>query len=445
MNIGDTFKVNIDSFDINGYGVCHIDKKVIFVEEALEGEVVIIEITSIHKKFCFAKAIKILEKSKNRIESPCVYSKVCGGCDMMHIDYETELKIKENRVLQTLRGLDFKFNPIIKNDNIYGYRNKIMVPFSIDEDDDRIYGFYEKKSHNVVSIDKCIVSNDLSNQILYLISRYINLFHISIYDESTNKGLFREVMIRNTKLDEYMVVLVTTANYDFSELVNILTKEFNQIKSIYLNINSKNTNVVLSNEYKLIYGNNTIKEDILGLKFNVSPSSFLQVNHDQCEKLYDKAINSFNLTKDMNVIDAYCGMGSITLNIAKRVNHVYGIEIVEDAIINAKSNMELNNITNATFICGKCEDEIKKLVNKEKIDVIFFDPPRKGCDKSFLETVIEMKIPNIVYISCNIATCKRDIDLLEQNNYKLMEVTPVDLFSKTLHVGTICVLTKKMA
>ena len=444
MNIGDTFKVNIDSFDINGYGVCHIDKKVIFVEEALEGEVVIIEITSIHKKFCFAKTIKILEKSKNRIEPPCIYSNICGGCDMMHIDYETELKIKENRVLQTLRGLDFKFNPIIKNDNIYGYRNKIMVPFSIDEDDDRIYGFYEKKSHNVVSIDKCIVSNDLSNQILYLISRYINLFHISIYNESTNKGLFREVMIRNTKLDEYMVVLVTTANYDFSELVNILTKEFNQIKSIYLNINSKNTNVVLSNEYKLIYGNNTIKEDILGLKFNVSPSSFLQVNHDQCEKLYDKAINSFNLTKDMNVIDAYCGMGSITLNIAKRVNHVYGIEIVEDAIINAKSNMELNNIENVTFICGKCEDEIKKLVNKEKIDVIFFDPPRKGCDKSFLETVIEMKIPNIVYISCNIATCKRDIDILEQNNYKLIEVTPVDLFSKTLHCECVCVL-KKMA
>ena len=195
--------------------------------------------------------------------------------------------------------------------------------------------------------------------------------------------------------------------------------------------------------FKLLYGNPVIIEDILGLKFQVSPSSFMQVNHKQCEALYSEALRMANITKNMNVIDAYCGMGSITLNIAKNANKVYGIEIVEQAIKNANENKLLNNISNAEFICGKCEDEITKLVNKEKIDVIVFDPPRKGCDPKFLDTVIKMAIPKIVYISCNIATAKRDIDILEKNGYQLKEVTPVDLFSRTSHVEVVTMLELK--
>ena len=203
------------------------------------------------------------------------------------------------------------------------------------------------------------------------------------------------------------------------------------------------TNVVLSNDYELLYGNPTLVENILGLDFEVYPASFMQVNHNQAEKLYSEALRLAKLNKNMNVIDAYCGMGSITLNIAKEVSHVYGIEIVNDAIINANNNKVRNNITNATFIVGKCEEEIKKLVNKEKIDLIFFDPPRKGCAKEFLETVIEMKIPKIVYISCGIATAARDIEILVNNGYELKEITPVDLFSKTSHVESIATLTLK--
>ncbi len=443
MNVGDTYKVNIDSFDVNGYGVCHLDKKVVFVQGAMEGEELIIEITSIHKNYLFAKIKRILKKSNDRIESLCPYYKYCGGCDMLHMSYDCELKIKENSVRQTLRKLDYKLNPIVKSDNIYGYRNKIMIPFKRDLEDDVIYGFYEKMSHDVISIDKCIISNDISNEIVALISRYLSLFHISIYDENTNKGIFREVMVRNTSKDEYMVVLVVTQKYDFSGLIELLTKEYKQIKSIYLNINDKKTNVILTNNYELLYGSEVIIENILNLDFNVSFNSFMQINHNQCEKLYDIAISKANLDKSMNVIDAYCGMGSITLNIAKRVNHVYGIEVVDEAIINANNNKILNNISNAAFICGKCEDEIKKLVNLEKIDCIFFDPPRKGCDIDFLDTVIKMKIPKIVYISCNIATANRDIEILEKNGYKLLDVTPVDMFPRTMHVETICVLTKK--
>lgn len=445
MELDQTYKLSIEGYDVNGYGVAHHDNKVVFVEGACKDEVVIARATSVHKKYSFAKTERILgDSSKDRITPACPYYDYCGGCDLLHIDYDTEVSIKENKVKQTLKNFkDAKYNSIIKADEISSYRNKVMIPFQRDEEDDVIFGFYEKNSHNIVSMDKCLISSDIANKIISFINRYLNIFHISVYNEQEHKGLFKEVMIRHTALNEYMVVLVTTEYYDFSKLVEYLVDEFKEIKSIYLNINDKKTNVVLSNEFKLIYGKETIVEDILGLKFNVSASSFMQVNHNQCEKLYQEALKMADLKPNMNVIDAYCGMGSITLNIAKKVKHVYGIEVVESAIINAEANKKLNNLSNATFICGKCEDQIKRLVNKEKIDVIFFDPPRKGCDIEFLKTIIDMKIPKIVYISCNVATCARDIKILNDFGYELKEVTPVDLFPKTAHVETVCLLSQK--
>lgn len=444
MKEGETLKLNIESYDINGYGVSHYDSIVIFVLGAMKDEVVIAKIESVHKRFVFASLVRILEKSPKRIEEKCKFASLCGGCDMLHIPYDVELEIKKNRVKQTLKDFDYKLNDVIKSDNIYGYRNKVMMPFRRDLEEDMVYyGFYEKKTHKIIQMDQCIISDDKTNEIIDFINKYLNIFHVSIYDEEMHQGLFREVMIRRTIYNEYMVVLIVYKEFDLSRLIEFLTKEFECIKSIYLNINSNENNVLLSDNFKLLYGNNTIKENILGLNFNVSPSSFMQVNHDQTEKLYSEALKLAKLEKNMNVIDAYCGMGSITLNIAKYVNHVYGIEIVESAIKNAISNMELNNINNATFICGKCEDKIRELVNLGNIDVIFFDPPRKGCDIKFLETVIEMKIPKIIYISCNISTAARDIKILEKNGYKLEEVTPVDMFSKTLHVETICLLNRR--
>jgi len=446
MKENDTYKVLIESFDVNGYGVCHIDSKVVFVMYALENEECIIKITNIHKKYVFSEAIKILKPSPNRILTLEEMSKLSGECDLAHVDYETELKIKYLKVKQTLRLDNYKLNNIIKADNIYNYRNKVMVPFqSIKTEDghDVISGFYEKKSHEIIDSDNDNMSTKLSNDIRYLIKRYLVLFNVPIYDELTHTGVFREVMIRNTINNDYMVVLIVTRDYDFSRLVEILKEEFVEIKSIYININSDKTNVILSNDFKKIYGDDSIVENILGLDFEVKPKTFMQVNHNQCEKLYTEAIRLADLNKNMNVIDAYCGMGSITLNIAKHVNHVTGIEIVDDAIVNANNNKKRNNILNADFICGPCENEITKLVNKEKIDVIFFDPPRKGCDKKFLDTVISMNIPKIVYISCNIATAKRDIDILINSGYELKEVTPVDLFPRTSHVETVCLLNRR--
>lgn len=446
MEVGALYNVKIEDYDINGYGVCHIENKVVFVVGALKDEECSCVISNIHKKYAFADLIEIIKPSKDRKEPECPFYELCGGCDMMHMKYEVECKIKEGRLAQTFRKFkDCIINPIIQSKEINQYRNKVMMPFTVNKDGDVIYGFYEKKSHRIVSINQCLISDDITNDMLYFIARYLNIFHIKIYDEDTHKGLFREVMIRHTSTNEYMIVLVVTHDYDFSVLVKYLKEEFDCIKSIYLNINPEKTNVVLGHKYKLLYGEPVIIEKILSQKFQVSPQSFLQVNHDQCERLYAEALKLADLRTDMTVIDAYCGMGSITLNIAKRVKKVYGIEIVESAIENAKENMKLNNITNAEFICGACEDEIVKLVNKEKIDAIFFDPPRKGCDQKFLDTVINMQIPQIVYISCNVATCQRDCVYLEEHEYKVMEATPVDLFSRTLHVEAIVVINKKTA
>lgn len=447
MEVGKVVKLEIEDYDMNGLGVTHLEGKIIFVSKALKDEVVLAQITNIHKKYCFAETLKVVLPSIDRIVSPCPYNEGCGGCDLLHMKYDVECRVKESKVKNAFRLLNKEntilFHPILRNKNIFGYRNKIMLPFGYDEEDNVIYGFYEKKSHTIISIDKCEISNHYVNEVVEFIRRFVSVMHIKVYNEITHTGIFRGVMVRNNYKNEMMVVLITTKYYNFSRLLEYIQVDFPLVKSMYININSEKTNVMLSEQYIHIYQDETLIEDILGLKFSVSAASFMQVNHDACEQMYTEALRMANLTKEMNVIDAYCGMGSITLNIAKQVKHVYGIEIVEDAITNANYNKELNQITNATFICGACEVEIKKLVDKEKIDCIFFDPPRKGCEQSFLDTVIEMKIPRIIYISCNVATAVRDITYLTKNNYKIIEITPCDLFSKTSHVESICSLVLK--
>lgn len=444
MEVGKIVELIIEDYDMNGLGVSHIDGIVVFVSQALKDERVLAKITYVHKKYIFASAIKVLIPSINRIESPCLYSKACGGCDLLYMNYDTECLVKENKAKNAFRKFsNVLFNPIIRNDSVLGYRNKIMIPFGYDEDDNVIYGFYEKLSHSIISIDKCIISNEEVNRVVEFIRKYVSVMNIRVYNELNHTGIFRGVMVRNNYKNEMMIVLIVTKPYDFSDLLKYIESDFPLVKSIYVCVNQEKTNVMLQGEMIHIYKDETLIEDILGLKYNVSATSFMQVNHNVCEKMYKEALRMADLNENMNVIDAYCGMGSITLNIAKKVNKVYGIEIVESAIDNANYNKDFNCIDNATFICGSCEDEIKKLTKLEKIDCIFFDPPRKGCEVSFLDTVIKMNIPKIVYISCNISTCVRDIEYLSKYNYELKEITPCDLFSKTSHVEVVTMLELK--
>ncbi len=446
MEVGQTVQVTIQGYDMNGSGVAKINNVVVFVSKALDQEEVIAKITNVHKHYAFAETIQVLKASPNRISSCCPYYEKCGGCDFLHMNYKTECFIKTQKVYNAFSkicGLNqIKLNPIIKNEKQFGYRNKVMLPFAKDEDGNVLYGFYEKLSHRLISLDRCEISNDSINQVVEFVRRYLQVMNIKIYDEATHTGIFRGLMIRNNYQNEMMLVCIATQYIDLSSLIDYIKADYPLVKSIYLNINSKQTNVMLGEEYHLLYGTPYLLENILNLQFKVSPAAFMQVNHDACEKLYLEAFRMANLNKDMVVIDAYCGMGSITLNIATKVKEVYGIEVVPEAIQNANENKNINHIENAYFTCGKCEEEIQKLVSLNKVDCIFFDPPRKGCEKAFLKTIVEMKIPKIIYISCNITSACRDINYLMKNHYEVKEATPVDIFSRTNNIENVISLIR---
>lgn len=441
MKINDELEVLIEGMDKDGRGIAYNNKKIIFIAGALIGEICLIKITKILSKYIEGTLIKVIKETKDRINIDCPIYQSCGGCNMRHMSYELEKTTKYNKVKNTIihqaKINNFKMNDLISNDNIYNYRNKAIIPFK-KENGKIICGMFKANSHEIIDNKKCLIEPILLEKILNIVVNYLEKNNISIYDETTKKGLFRAIMCRKSKYDKYMIVLIATASYDFSNLVNEL-KEIKEIVSIYLNINDLNNNVLLGNINKLLYGDTYLKEEILNNKYNVSPNSFMQVNNLMTELLYKEVIRLLNPSKEDIVIDAYCGMGSITLSLANKVKEIIGIEVVEAAIINARENAVNNNINNATFILGKCEDKIAEAIKSKNVTKMVFDPPRKGCDKTFLDTIKAAKIKTIVYVSCNVATLARDIACLK-DIYKVIEVTPVDLFPRTSHVETIAKL-----
>ena len=445
MKINDIYKVKIVDYDKDGKGIAFINDKICFIPNVLIDEECNIRITKITKNVLLGELVEILVKSKNRIESDCIYSNRCGGCQLRHITYETELEVKTNKVKNAFKHIahmdNINYNEIIKADKLYHYRNKAIIPFH-KIDNDIIYGMYEKNSHNIVNISNCLIENEILGEILKITKKYLVSNNISIYDENTHKGIFRGIMLRNTCDNIFMLVFIVTKSIDLYPLANLINNKYNMVKSIYLNINDNNNNVMLGYKNKLILGDELIYETILGKKYGVFVNTFLQVNHDQTEKLYSLAIEKLDLTKDDVVLDAFCGMGSITLSMSDKAKEVYGIEVVESAIDNAKENAKINSISNAKFECGKCEDLIGKYVNKYKFSKMVFDPPRKGCDQSFLDAILKTDVEKIVYVSCNVATLARDVKYLS-SKYDVVDVTPVDLFPRTEHVEVICFLSLK--
>ncbi len=444
MNKGDILEVLIEDMDKDGKGIAYYNKKIIFIPYAIIGETCKIEITKVLSKLYEANLLEVLNESPYRKQPDCNLYPSCGGCQMRHMSYELEKKVKFNKVKNTLthgaKIADFKMNELISNDIINNYRNKAIIPFA-NVNNEIICGMYKGRSHEIISNLNCQIEPYLLEKILIKVKKYLIYNNISIYDEITKNGLFRALMCRKTKDDKYMIVLITTKKYDFSALVNELIKIEN-IVSIYLNINDLNNNVLLTDNNMLLYGKANLTEDILGYKFNVAPNTFLQVNNNMCELLYKEAIALLNPNKDETIIDAYCGMGSITLNVAPYVKQIIGIEVVKSAIDNAIINAKMNGINNAKFILGKCEDKILEIIRSTKVNSIIFDPPRKGCDISFLNVIKETKINKIVYISCNVATLARDLNYLK-DIYKIVEVTPFDLFPRTSHVESVVLLIHK--
>lgn len=446
MNINEVLELEIIAYDHEGIGIGKKDNFPVFVKGALVGEYVKCRVTYKNKNLAEAKLIKVIKQSQNRNLNPCKYSGICGGCNIMHMSYPEQLAFKKQMVTDTLRKIgriETKVNDVVPNPNQQHYRNKIIVPVGV-KNGEIVTGFYESKSHNLVVQDECLIEPVLSRKIIDFVKKELAKLNVEIYNEESHSGLVRNIMLRKNYKDEYMLVLIATKNAKvLKDIIINTTKEFSEIKSAYLNINPNKTNVILNpTGYIHICNDETIIEDICGLKFSVHPNSFLQVNHDQTEALYNKVLELIKDDENQTIIDAYCGIGSITLNLAKKAKMVYGIEIVPQAIDNANMNKKLNHINNVEFICGKCEDEIIKLTKLTNVDTIVFDPPRKGCDKKFLDTVITMNIKNIVYVSCNPATLARDLRYLLDSGYELKEVHPFDLFSHTSHVETVCLLSK---
>lgn len=442
--------VDIIDMGFSGEGIAKINDFTIFIPGAIIGEKIKILVVKVLSSYAFGKVIEVIEKSDSRIKEDCVTYKRCGGCNLRHISYQKTLEIKQNSV-QALVNKTLKNKIMVKNtvgmEDPYYYRNKAQFPVGIDKENKAYIGVFANRTHTIIPIQKCYIQKEISQEIGNFICDFINENKISVYNEKSQKGLIRHIVIKvGIRTNEIMCILVINGKEipKEEELSQKLINKFPDIKTIVKNINTKNTNVILGKENINIYGNGYIT-DILGdYTFKISPLSFYQVNPVQAEKLYNIGVQAAGITKEDTVFDLYCGIGTISLFMSKYAKKVYGIEIVEQAIDDAKENCKINNITNSEFIAGDVEKVLADLIENKDIipDIIMVDPPRKGLDNTTIENIMKIKPKKLIYISCNPATLIRDLAKLEEE-YNIKEITPVDMFPFTSHVECVCVLNLK--
>lgn len=452
MNLQKNQEYIVDIIDngFEGEGIAKIDGFTIFIPSAIKGEKVRILIVKVLSSHAFGKLLEILEASKYRQEADCSTYKRCGGCNLRHIKYEETLKMKQNAVQslvnKTLKN-KLQVQETIGMDNPYHYRNKAQYPVGMDKNGEPVIGVFANRTHEVIPIEKCLIQNPKSEEIAKFILNFIKKEHISIYNEETRKGLFRHIVIKvGIKTGEIMCILVINGKTIPKEeiIIKNLVENFPLIKTIVKNINNKNTNVILGQDNINVYGDGHI-EDILGeYKFKISPLSFYQVNPIQAEKLYELGVKMAEISKEDTVFDLYCGIGTISIFMAKYAKKVYGVEIVEDAIKDAKENAKLNNATNTEFFAGDTEIVLDELINQKKVipDIVMFDPPRKGLAKNSINNILNIRPKKIVYISCNPATLVRDLAEFE-SLYEVKSIVPVDMFPFTSHVECVALLELK--
>ena len=444
------YTMTIDNMGYEGEGVGKIDNFTVFVAGAIVGEKVNIKIVKVSKSFAFGKLLEIIEASPSRTEPACSIYKNCGGCNIQHIDYSAQLDFKTNRVIQVINRIgkleEVEIHPAIGMENPYNYRNKVQLPVS-NSDGLVSIGFYAARSHDIINMETCHIQDSAADIVVKLTRQWMKEYNIQSYNEETHKGSLRHIMIRKGfKTGEIMVVVVTNGKElpHKEEFIAIMTKKIQGIVSIVQNVNSEKTNVILGMHCITLWGKDTITDYIGKFKFEVSPLSFFQVNSIQTEVLYSKALEYANLSGGEVVLDAYCGTGTISLFLSQKAKKVYGVEIVPEAIENAKINAKENNISNTEFILGEAENVIPKLISQGvRADVVVVDPPRKGCDKSLLEAISSMGPRTIVYVSCDPGTLARDLGILDELGYKTLEIQPVDMFPQTAHVECVVRIEKK--
>lgn len=433
----------------NGYqgeGIAKIDGMTVFIDNVIKGEKVKIKILKVLTSQAYAKTIEILEKSQNRSKSDCIPYGKCGGCNLRHMNYQETLKLKKSIVETDLKkaGINnVEVKDCIGMEEPYNYRNKLQYPVGISKEGP-VIGVFAKRSHRIIPNENCHIQNKLTQTIAKDVFKLIVDNRVPVYDEEKSTGEIRHIYLRiGIKTDEVMLVLVTNKKKitKEKELVDFITNKYSQIKTVVKNINTKSTNVILGQENEVLFGDGYITDKLLGVTFKISPMSFYQVNPIQTEKLYTLAIEGAKLTGNETIFDLYCGIGTIGICALKKAKYLYGIETVPQAIEDAKQNAKINNIENAEFIVGNVEDELPKLIREKDIkpDVVFIDPPRKGCDNVAIETLLKIKAKKIVYISCNPATLARDLAKLKEL-YEIKEVQPVDMFPFTSHVEVVSIL-----
>lgn len=476
----DIVTVRIEDIGTEGEGIGKLEGFTLFVKDAVMGDVVEARLVKVKKNYAYARLEKVLTPSPLRVEPVCPYHKQCGGCQIQAMSYEAQLQFKENKVknnLVRIGGFDQLFiesvmEPVVGMEQPWHYRNKAQFPVGTDKDGRIITGFYAGRTHSIIANTDCALGVEENQPILQKVLAYMQNENISAYDETTGQGLVRHILIRKGFTSgEIMVCLVINGKSLPKEdgLVSTL-REIPGMTSIWLNYNMKNTNVIMGTEGRVLWGQNTITDVIhrrsleeinsgkdclrydskknapQGITFAISPLSFYQVNPIQTEKLYSLALEYAGLTGEETVWDLYCGIGTISLFMAQCAKEVYGVEIVPQAIEDARKNAERNHIENATFYVGKAEEVLPRLYEEEHIfaDVICVDPPRKGCDEACLNTIIKMAPQRIVYVSCDSATLARDLKYLCENGYEIRKVRAVDQFGQTVHVETVVLLSKGM-
>lgn len=446
---GKVYTADIIDLGTDGEGIGKINGFTVFVAGAAPEEKVRVRINKVKKNFCFGELEEIVESSPYRVEPVCQCAGECGGCTLEHIKYEKQLEIKQKRVKDVLERIGGLKNVCVLKtagmENPYFYRNKMQFPVAKINGKAQ-FGFYSVKSHKIVPFEKCYIADERNDAIAKAVKEYIDECNISVYDRAVYKGLIRHVVTRiGHKSSEIMVMIVINGKtLPKKEILLEKLLKIDGMKTVVINENTEKTSLITGRKNTAVYGNGYISDYIGNIKFDISAASFYQVNSVQTEKLYSHAVEAAQLSGSETVLDIYCGIGTISLFMAQKAKKVIGVEIVEEAIKDAKHNAQINGIKNTEFIVGSAEDIIPKIYDKGiKADVVVIDPPRKGCDNVVLDTIVKMQPKKIVYVSCEPSTFARDLKILCQNGYKMGDVQPVDQFCHSMNVEAVCCLTKQ--
>ncbi|MBC2245306.1 23S rRNA (uracil(1939)-C(5))-methyltransferase RlmD [Listeria booriae] len=445
----DCLDVVFEDLTHDGNAVAKIDGYPIFVPQGLPDEIAQIKVLKTNKNYGFGKIIELTKESADRVTPPCLVYSQCGGCQLQHLSYDGQLRMKQKQVAQVMKRIgkqDVEVLPTLGMENPWNYRNKAQVPVGF-VNNRLVAGFYQQRSHQIIDMNTCLIQQEENNEVIQTARAIFAKYYVEPYDETTRKGVLRHLMTRfATTTGELMLVIVTTKlNFpNKAEIIAELQKSIPELTSLVQNVNTANTNVIFGEQTVVLAGREYIMDTIHGISFAISARSFYQVNPEQTEILYAEALKLAGLTGEETVIDAYCGIGSISLCLAKEAKHVYGVEIVPQAIEDARANAKLNKMDNVTFAVGKAEEVIPDWFKQGiKADVLVVDPPRKGCDDALLQTILKMKPKRVVYVSCNPATLARDMLVLTEGGYEAEMVQPVDMFPQTTHVECVTVLERK--